>query len=252
MCNILIQFVHCNYIFVNFAGKWNEAIELILRPRPEEWDKELAEARQIYKDTKDPHAAYAKIKRRDKLEARLLKGLQVSGNNNPQGAFDFLPRNIRLMYVHAYQSLAWNYVVSRRIKEFGANVIVGDLVYAEEDCKDVTDEITDDCPLQDSDDIKSEADAICTEEKHDLETSKTNEPNSKQREPRPLPRVKILTEKDLSNYTLADIILPQPGWKVTYPPYAKAWYDEFLAKDGLTANLRQKNKYVLCTCTFHM
>ncbi|EZA62378.1 hypothetical protein DMN91_010734 [Ooceraea biroi] len=229
-------------------GKWNAAIELILRPRPGEGDSELTEARQIYADTKDPQAAYAKIKRLDKLEARLLKGLQVSGDNNPQGALDFIPRNIRLMYVHAYQSLVWNHIVSRRIKEFGTNVIVGDLVYDERDCKKdaETDEITDDCLLHDNDDIKDETD----EKDDDLPASKASEDNSKQQGPRGFPTVKILTEEDLPSYTLVDVVMPQPGWKVTYPPYAKAWYDEFLSKDDLPTNLKQKNKKFSLTGTY--
>jgi len=238
------NFIYCSDIFINLAGKWNEAIELILRPRPDEWDKDLAEARQIYADTKDPHAAYAKIKRLDKLEARLLKGLEISGNNNPQGAFDYIPRNIRLMYVHAYQSYVWNHVVSRRIREFGTNVIVGDLVYDKQNCKEnVADEIIDDSSLHDNDDVKNEMD-VCTERKDDdLTSSKANEDNSKGSSD--FPTVKVLTEEDLPNYTLVDVIMPQPGWKVKYPPYAKAWYDEFLVKDDLTTNLNKKNKYVL-------
>lgn len=32
------------------------------------------------------------------------------------------------MYVHSYQSYAWNCVVSRRIREFGIKPVVGDLV----------------------------------------------------------------------------------------------------------------------------
>jgi len=245
LCNIFVQSVYHNHICVNLTGKWNEAIELILRPRPDEWDKDLAEARQIYADTKDPHAAYAKIKRLDKLEARLLKGLQVSGNNNPQGAFDYIPRNIRLMYVHAYQSYVWNHVVSRRIREFGTNVIVGDLVYDQQNCKEnVADEIIDDSSLHDNDDIKNEIDVVCTERKDDdLASSKANEDNSKGSPDFPV--IKVLTEEDLPNYSLVDVIMPQPGWKVKYPAYAKAWYDEFLVKDDLTTNLNKKNKYVV-------
>ncbi|KYN03938.1 Pseudouridylate synthase 7 like protein, partial [Cyphomyrmex costatus] len=167
-------------------GKWHEAIELILKPRPEK-DHELAEARQIYVETKDAHAAYAKLKRIDTIEATLLKALQISGDKNPLGVLDSVHRNIRLMYIHAYQSFVWNHIVSRRIKQFGTEVVVGDLVYDKQ-------------------------------------------------------HLKILTEEDLSNYTLADVVIPQPGWKVTYPPYAKAWFDEFLAKDGLTTDLKQNIK----------
>ena len=41
-----------------------------------------------------------------------------------------IPRNLRLMYVHAYQSYVWNAVVSERIRAHGATApIVGDLVF---------------------------------------------------------------------------------------------------------------------------
>lgn len=34
---------------------------------------------------------------------------------------------MRLMYIHAYQSYIWNCVVSRRMKQFGAEPVIGDL-----------------------------------------------------------------------------------------------------------------------------
>ncbi|XP_024878596.1 pseudouridylate synthase 7 homolog [Temnothorax curvispinosus] len=219
-------------------GKWDEAIELILKPRPEQ-DKELAEARQIYAKTKDARAAYAKLKRIDTIEARLLKGLQVSGDKNPLGVLDSVPRNIRLMYIHAYQSFAWNHVVSRRMKQFGTDVVVGDLVYDKQNCKEIISDETTDYPLNNSDDTRDKTD-ISIEEKEDIDS--TSNEASKENSEQNFPAVKILTEEDLSNYTLADVVMPQPGWKVTYPPYAKAWFDEFLAKDGLTTDLKQNNK----------
>lgn len=276
------------------SGKWHEAIELILKPRQGEHDKELAEARQIYAETKDAHAAYAKIKRVDKIEARLLKGLQVHGNTNPVGALDSIPRNTRLMYIHAYQSFVWNHIVSQRIKQFGTDVIVGDLVYDKQkgkedvtiettecsedntnddkddeeentnDAKDNKDNTNDDKDNKEDntnndkdnkkDNTKDENDITSSEEKiTDSNADKGTEEKSEStkesgnlteehEDAYNLPVVKILAEEDLPNYTLADVIMPQPGWKVTYPPYAKPWFDEFLSKDGLTTDLKQKNK----------
>lgn len=229
-----VIYVYCTLLL----GKWHEAIELILKPRPEK-DNELAEVRRIYAESKDARAAYAKLDRIDTIEARLLKGLQISGDKNPLGVLDSIPRNIRLMYIHAYQSFVWNHIVSRRIKQFGTEVVVGDLVYDKQNCKETINDETTDYPLNDNEDIKDKTDVTSVEEK-DIEST-SNEVNKENSE-QDFPTVKILTEEDLSNYTLADVVMPQPGWKVTYPPYAKAWYDEFLAKDGLTTDLKQNNK----------
>ena len=261
-------------------GKWNEAIELILKPREGEQDRDLAEARKIYETTKDASAAYKQIKRCDKIEATLLKGICTSGSSNPQGALDSLPRNARLMYIHAYQSFVWNHMVSRRIKEFGREPVVGDLVYennikqndneefAYENANDVTAENIEpnektskvesetpaDVPKTEeasetptestSTSIKEVTDATecCLKIDENVEQSNTTDEKDDGEDLYNLPAVKILKQEDLPNYTLADVLMPQVGWKVTYPPYAKPWFDEFLAKDGLTTDLRQKNK----------
>ncbi|KAF7391993.1 hypothetical protein HZH68_011536 [Vespula germanica] len=267
-------------------GKWHEAIDLILKPREGEQDKGLIEARKIYETTKDAYTAYNKIKRSDKIEATLLKGLAICTDKNPQGALDMIPRNIRLIYIHAYQSFIWNHMVSKRIKEFGTHPIVGDLVYQnslEEKCSEENAEgaamcqnnsennSLDDDNDESSNSMKEDQDEMMSEmyeedNKNDSKKSnndikevtsatelslkieeKTNKNNTvenkeEQEDTHNIPLVKILTEEDLPNYTLADIIMPQPGWKVTYPPYAKSWFDEFLAKDELTTDLRQNNK----------
>ncbi len=40
-----------------------------------------------------------------------------------------IPRNMRQMYCHAYQSLVWNKTVSQRIKKHGLAVLPGDVVF---------------------------------------------------------------------------------------------------------------------------
>ncbi|XP_011504189.1 PREDICTED: pseudouridylate synthase 7 homolog isoform X2 [Ceratosolen solmsi marchali] len=251
-------------------GKWAEAIDLILKPREGEQDTNLAEAREIYRDTKDAHLAYQKIGRNDKIEAKLLFGINLCGQQNLQGALDIVPRNTMLMYVHAYQSIVWNKIVSRRIKEFGLKPIVGDIVYENPDLKDDIETVNDDTQHPTDENGKSNNDANSKkqkdetnsknensdkvndgnhykniqEKKEDLKTE-DDKSSDKDDNERQIPKVKILTEEDLPNYTMADVVMPQPGWKVTYPPYAKSWFDEYLGKDGLNTDLKQKNKYTL-------
>ena len=47
--------------------------------------------------------------------------------------YEWPQRNIKLLYLHAYQSMIWNKAVSKRIKEFDFQVLVGDMVLLPED-----------------------------------------------------------------------------------------------------------------------
>lgn len=284
---------------VLLQGKWNEAIDLILKPRSGE-PQDMTDAREIYAKTKDAGAALKRMYRMDKIEAKLLKGIQMNGPTNPQGALDSIPRNTRLMYIHSYQSYIWNNVVSRRIREFGCKPIAGDFVYEKSFDKNDT-ETLDYLPTNDGEDgheMKFESKVMNTsthktvtnsEETSDNSSSikeeiisksvgsdepmEESEENSKDNiemkmdnvadeksaadnsmknvemkdnegeiDLSPLPAIKILTEDDLKNYSLADVVMPQPGWRVMYPAYAKAWYEELLANDELNIELKQKNK----------
>lgn len=192
---------------------------MILKPRECEQDKRLAEARQIYNKTGDPKAAYKKLDRTDKIEAKILWALHLHGNNNPQAVLSAVSRNTILMYLHAYQSFVWNQVVSKRISEYGMKPIIGDLVYENPKIEEIIESSCLDKP-----ESLEECDTMETETQHNL------------------PKVKILKEDDLNKFSLEQVIMPQPGWKVVYPPYALSWYKEFLGEDGLTTDLKQKNK----------
>ena len=47
-------------------------------------------------------------------------------------AFKSVPRNLRVLYVHAFQSYVWNMAASHRIETYGMRVVVGDVVAARE------------------------------------------------------------------------------------------------------------------------
>ncbi|KAJ2817975.1 multisubstrate pseudouridine synthase 7, partial [Coemansia sp. 'formosensis'] len=109
---------------------WQAAVELILKPRPGD-RKEVRQARQVWSEQKDARAALALMPQKAALaEFSVLQAFSRKGNeNNAASAFAAVPRNLRLMYVHAYQSYIWNAATSQRLARFGiAGPVVGDLV----------------------------------------------------------------------------------------------------------------------------
>ncbi|XP_024866770.1 pseudouridylate synthase 7 homolog isoform X2 [Kryptolebias marmoratus] len=106
---------------------WKEVVDLILKPRPGEKEF-LVRCREEWAKTQDPEAALKKLPNKRCVEGQLLRGLSMYGKKNIVTAFGLIPRNNRLMYIHSYQSVVWNTMVSRRIEAFGLKAVEGDLV----------------------------------------------------------------------------------------------------------------------------
>ncbi|KAM6937289.1 pseudouridylate synthase 7 homolog [Xenentodon cancila] len=107
---------------------WNEVVDLILKPRPGAEKEFLVRCREEWAKTQDPEAALKKLPNKRCVEGQLLRGLSMYGKKNIITAFGLIPRNNRLMYIHSYQSVVWNTMVSRRIEAFGLKAVEGDLV----------------------------------------------------------------------------------------------------------------------------
>ncbi|XP_019624819.1 PREDICTED: pseudouridylate synthase 7 homolog [Branchiostoma belcheri] len=180
-------------------SKWEEAIELILKPREGEHQEGAVSAcRDYWWKTRDAKGALERMPKRNMskdIEGHLLQGL-VKNGKDLVGALSSIPRNTRMLYVHSYQSYIWNSVVSRRLQEYGFQPVVGDLV------------------LQDRKDGDQRAEA------------------------------KALTEGDLENCTIHDVVFPLFGYDVIYPQHkAEEWYREMLSVDQLDMdNIRHKVK----------
>lgn len=132
-----------------------------------------------------------------------------------------IPRNLRLMYIHAYQSYVWNAIVSERIRKYGADKpVVGDLVFEIDDIAGQ--------PL-DSEEPTAEDDQEGTSTTDDPSNS-----HKRSRKPWVPPLIKSLTEDELDRYTIFDVIMPLPGTDVAYPggPLGER-YREYLRMDGL-------------------
>jgi tRNA pseudouridine13 synthase len=107
-------------------GRWEEAIDFLLKPRPFEEPKST-EARKYYRDTGDVSGTISKMPKKHVIERNLLFGIKKHGRT--LNALDELAYNLRLLYVHAYQSYVFNIACSRRIEYVNhLNPVVGDIV----------------------------------------------------------------------------------------------------------------------------
>lgn len=195
---------------------WKGAVNLILA----EQDRVLpdsVEARRVWAELKDAEKASKLMPRRCSAEHSVLSLLAKEkksdegdyGKNAYFRAIMQIPRNLRLIYVHAYQSYVWNLVASKRIELFGLEVQEGDLVMVEEgsvESKVVT-EIVDGQEFVEHV-AGTIADKVRPLKKEDLE---------------------------LGKYTIYDVVLPSPGYDVVYPTNADLMkvYETAMAKDGL-------------------
>jgi tRNA pseudouridine13 synthase len=182
----------------------------------------------LYKEARDHWSASKNVKetldlfpKRSLAERSILKSYLVDAEGH-LAAVSAIPRNLRLMYVHAYQSLVFNYMVSERIEKYGNELVVGDLVLVEN--------AKDDAQLEGLGVIDDDVigDAI------------NNRRETKQ-------IVKIVQESDLNNYTIYDVVLPLPGHSVTYPSNSIGEsYKSFMLKDGFDPdNMKRALKFFL-------
>ncbi|XP_037934941.1 pseudouridylate synthase 7 homolog [Teleopsis dalmanni] len=206
------------------------AVELILKPRESDNDH-LREVRETWWKDRDSARAAAKIQG-NFIEKKILEGLKKFGESDYANSLRQLPRNTLLLYTHSLQSLIFNRIASRRIEEFGLKLIPGDLVY------------------RDKDEMDADTTAIGNMECDSDENAFKNEESSTVETPEVLSafklKVKPLTQEDIDNgnYTLFDVVLPLPGYDITYPDNEVAsWYEEYLKEYGLTlASLKHKVK----------
>ncbi|KAL0568857.1 multisubstrate pseudouridine synthase 7 [Marasmius crinis-equi] len=214
-------------------GDWHKAVSLILQTRYGE-HPEVEAARNAWLEEKNLEKALSLMPRRVVAERCILESYkkQNGDTRNAMGALSTIPRNLRLMYVHAYQSYVWNAIVSERIRMYGAHEpVVGDLVFDEE-------------PTEDTNQNQDE----------EMDDEEENEPVSNRqrkkqnRKPWTPPRIKTLTQEVLEKYTIFDVIMPLPGTDVAYPGGKLGErYKEFLEMDGLDPNnfVRKQKDYTL-------
>lgn len=183
------------------AENWEEACSQVLGRDEQDGRDDFNHARNYFFETKDASGARDLYPRAFTAEKAILSSLIKQ--NVPQEKWDYLqalqtiPRNMKTMYVHAYQSRVWNEMVSIRHEKFGMKVLVGDVVRIPK-------------PLVDE---EQEEEMI--------------------KERRGLGHVRVIeNDEEASQYTPFDILLPLPGHSVQYPPLMIDDYTKFMALDG--------------------
>ena len=176
-------------------------------------DKARAYAINAFKTSGKSHSALETLPRKFSAESNIIRHLGNSSNDY-LGALQTIPRNLRLMYVHAYQSLIWNLVASQRWREYGAQVLVGDLVLIDEH-KDKA------VRAEESERVDADGEIIVQPAPGDSAASADDR----------FSRARALTqdEIDTGKYTIFDVVLPTPGYDILYPTYIVQTYETVMA-----------------------
>ncbi|KAJ5997984.1 hypothetical protein N7499_005621 [Penicillium canescens] len=160
----------------------------------------------------------SKLPRKFSAESNIIRHL-INSRNDYLGALQTIPRNLRLMYVHAYQSLVWNFAVGERWRLYGDRVVEGDLVIVQEhrDKEAEAPEVKDDT-------VDADGEIIIVPQGEDSATAAEDM----------FTRARALTAEEAASgkYTLFDLVLPQPGYDIVYPAnQVKDFYSRFMGSE---------------------
>ncbi|KAK4504876.1 hypothetical protein PRZ48_002839 [Zasmidium cellare] len=154
--------------------------------------------------------------------------------NDFQGALMSIQRQLRLMYVHAYQSFVWNTAAGKRWETFGDKVVEGDLVVVGEKeqqegvangNKPHAEEVDEDGePI-----IHPTASAASGTEEAATAAAAPVDLDDLITRARPLSK----TEAESGRFSILDVVLPLPGFDVEYPKNEIGqFYKDFMASEN--------------------
>ena len=207
-------------------GDIKAAVELILQPPKKTEDqssqqtsdeRNRALAIDIWESTRNSRRALEVMPRRYSAEVSIIRHLGQSRDGRKsnaadwQGAIGSITRNLRLMYVHAYQSLVWNAVASFRWEKYGDKVVEGDLV------------IVDKPSAPEANEIDENGELIIHPVENDFDAAESD-----------IERARPLTkeEAESSKFAIWDVALPLPGYDVCYPANEVGqFYSDFMGSE---------------------
>uniref|UniRef100_A0AAV1U4N9 TRUD domain-containing protein n=1 Tax=Peronospora matthiolae TaxID=2874970 RepID=A0AAV1U4N9_9STRA len=190
------------------------AVLLVLRPQEGEASK-IRAARESFRQHKDMTAALRMLPPYLVLERAVLEGLQQHGLDAHEPAFNTIPKQLRVSFVQAYQYFVWNEMASMRMAKFSStSAVVGDLVLA----KNI---------------------GLRTSESHvgTSEPTRKRQRTEKSAKRQPVQETVELTEDNVDQYSIEDVVLPLPGHAIKYPTNEIGTaYRKMLTTDGIDLN----------------
>jgi tRNA pseudouridine13 synthase len=207
---------------------WETVVTKLLRSRCDSNQRLKEIIDQFFRD-KDAHAALQKLSvTNSAIEKALISGYARSTVTDHSSAFGQLPKNLKTMFIHAYQSYVWNHMVSERIRKYGFKPVAGDLVLTDTSIDqefDQSDSNIEDIEAEEvvgEDNTKTDASTMTSDTTTSLTSRKRGEP-------------KVLLQEDLMNYTIYDVVMTIPGGSVIYPRHEinEDAYYQFMSNDNI-------------------
>lgn len=152
---------------------------------------------------------------------------QRPNENDFQGALMTIQRNLRLMYVHAYQSFVWNMVAGKRWELHGAKLVEGDLVVVGE--KEAAEGAPNGAAAP-----KDETDEHGEPIIHPSASADAGNPGATGELDDPFVRARPLSKEEAESgrFNIFDVVLPLPGYDVIYPKNEIGqYYVDFMASE---------------------
>lgn len=221
-------------------GEWDTAINLILTPHPET-PAEIVDAIDNYIKGDDAKAALNGLPVQHRgggrytSERTILTILAKQGAKAKVNALMALPRNLRTLYVHAYQSYLFNMAASERVKRYGSKVVVtGDLVLSR-DIPIISEASSAAAAAVEVDEFVPQM----TVDDNDSKDLSQQEQQAKRRATAAdiFDNVHRVTAEEAEQgiYSIEDVVLPVPGGRVIYPGNEVGGvYKMLAAQDGVS------------------
>ncbi|OQS01024.1 tRNA pseudouridine synthase D (TruD) [Achlya hypogyna] len=191
------------------------AVDLILGPKEGDASK-IKEARVHFQQYKDISAALRMFPPFLVAEVAVLEGFSRFGLDAHERAIRNIPTKLRMIYTHAYQSYIWNEAASYRLQKYSNTApVVGDMV------------------LRGDVDVDPEAEVEAKED--------TAAPKKRRRFVES--DIIYVTEDNISEYSIEDVVLPVHGYSTLLPKNSVAdVYSKCASQDGVDFEMLRKDQ----------